>query len=261
MCSDNRQLKQDIDVLKRWLAYQLERFGSSGYLVCMSGGLDSATALKMSIDVVGKDKTFGLMCRIDGISNPTDLDQAKDYCEQLGITYIDFNITPIFEAYKALFPGMSPLQVHTCMARLRPVVAYSIADRLNLKIMGTANKSENLLQGWLHMTNPSDVIPFVQFSKSEIRLIARMIGVPTHFIEKEPNDSMINGGRDRDLFFGYDYDIIDPIVHALEIGDTSFLEKQDRKLVLLLDHQMKKTRWDTEFPVFIRSESYFLADS
>lgn len=245
-------MKEEIESLKRWLAYQLERFGSNGYLVCMSGGLDSATALKLSVDSVGKERTFALTCTVEGISNPIDIAQAGELCKQLGVKHFILDMTRFFESYRSLFPDMSPLQVHTCMARLRPVIAYSIADKWGLKIMGTGNKSENVLQGWLHMTNASDVIPFVQFLKLEIREMAKEIGVPAHLIDKEPNDSMVNGVKDRDLYFGYGYEFIDPIIQALEEGDVAYLDTQDRKLVALLAHQMRRTRLDTEFPVFIR---------
>ena len=235
-----------------FLQGQLEKFGKNGFLVCMSGGLDSATVLKLAVDAVGKEKVTALICDIDAISDSNDLTDGKRFCEALGISVTDIHMTELFESFRKIFPKFHKIIHRNNMTRLRSVLAYTLADQYDLLVIGTSNKSESLLQGFLHFTNAADVFPISDLYKTEVKEIAKHIGVPDYIVNKDPNDSIKNGVKDKDLYFGYDYDVIDPLLRAILDHDLEKLNQfEDKKLMHLLCYLVRRNGHDVEFPEFV----------
>jgi len=80
--------------LRRALASPLRR---RGYVVAMSGGVDSSVCAALCVRAVGASKVFGLMLP-ERDSASTSLTRAKKMAEQLGIEYAVEDIAPTLEA-------------------------------------------------------------------------------------------------------------------------------------------------------------------
>jgi NAD+ synthase len=72
-------------------------FRKRGVVIGISGGIDSAVAVKLCCDAVGKENVLGIILP-EKESNPQSQEFAKKYCEKLGIKYEIEDITPIIDS-------------------------------------------------------------------------------------------------------------------------------------------------------------------
>ena len=72
-------------------------FRKRGVVIGISGGIDSAVAVKLCCDAVGKENVLGVILP-EKESNPQSQEFAKKYCEKLGIKYEIEDITSIIDS-------------------------------------------------------------------------------------------------------------------------------------------------------------------
>ena len=72
-------------------------FRKRGVVIWISGGIDSAVAVKLCCDAVGKENVLGIILP-EKESNPQSQEFAKKYCEKLGIKYEIKDVTPILDS-------------------------------------------------------------------------------------------------------------------------------------------------------------------
>ncbi|MEJ5260064.1 MAG: NAD(+) synthase [Anaerohalosphaeraceae bacterium] len=89
------QLVQTITrTLQAFLREQLKR---TGYVVALSGGIDSSVAAALCVRAVGKDRVFGLLMP-ERDSSADTVRLSRLIAEHLKIDYAEENITPVLEA-------------------------------------------------------------------------------------------------------------------------------------------------------------------
>ena len=72
-------------------------FRKRGVVIGISGGIDSAVAVKLCCGAVGKENVLGIILP-EKESNPQSQEFAKKYCEKLGIKYEIEDITSILDS-------------------------------------------------------------------------------------------------------------------------------------------------------------------
>ncbi len=82
------------DRLRHQLATQLQR---RGFVVAMSGGVDSSVCAALAVRAVGADRVFGLLLP-ERESDPDSLTLARGWAEALGVEFAIEDIGPILEA-------------------------------------------------------------------------------------------------------------------------------------------------------------------
>ena len=90
---------------------------------------------------------------------------------------------------------------------------YDISARDSLLVLGTGNRSESLL-GYttLHGDNACALSPLGQLYKTEIRLLAKYLGLPDAVILKPPSADLWVGQSDEEEL-GFTYADADQILH------------------------------------------------
>ncbi|RMF75871.1 MAG: NAD(+) synthase [Acidobacteria bacterium] len=84
-----------------------------GLVVGVSGGVDSAVALGLAVEAVGRERVVGILMP-DRHSSPESVPLARTWCEQLGVEHVVEDVTPALtglgcyrrqtEAIRRLFP-------------------------------------------------------------------------------------------------------------------------------------------------------------
>ena len=82
------------DALRSALASRLNR---RGFVVAMSGGIDSSVCAALCVEAVGKKKVFGLLLP-ERDSSPNSRSRGEDLAQQLGIDYEIQDIGPTLQA-------------------------------------------------------------------------------------------------------------------------------------------------------------------
>jgi len=191
--------------------------GEKNVIVGMSGGLDSSTVAKLCVMALGKERVLGVHMP-DETTPAQDTQDARDFARELGITLREINIDEFVKLMSSKLKLEKRMSVANLKARIRMSILYALANENNALVVGTSNKSE-LLIGYFtkYGDGASDFAPIGDLYKTQVRLLAKEIGVPERIIAKAPTAGLLPGQQDEEEI-GIKYEVLDRILHAMELG-------------------------------------------
>ena len=204
------------DALEDFVRHHVEISGGGGVVIGLSGGLDSVTVSKLCCDTIGPDRVLNIYMP-SATSSAQDLRDAKELCQLTGAELRIIDICPAVEAFGSILPGMERKDMAgNVMARCRMVVLFHHARLMGRVVMGTSNKSE-ILAGYFTKfgDGASDFCPLGDLYKTEVRELARHIGVPRSIIDKAPSAGLW-GGQTDEAEMGMAYDELDQVLFGIE---------------------------------------------
>ncbi|MFB6101305.1 MAG: NAD+ synthase [Haloplanus sp.] len=217
-----------VDHLTDFLADRHAAAGTDGYVVGVSGGVDSAVAVTLAVRAVGADAVLGLLLPA-APSDEANVADAHDLCDDLGIERREVNIEPAVDLVRESY-GAADLDRVTAgnlQARLRAVYLYLAANRNDLLVLGATNRSEHLLGYYTkYGDGAADVRVLADHYKTEVYDIARALGLDA-FAEKTPSAELWEGQTDAGEL-GATYATIDPILRSLVDDGRSVAETARR---------------------------------
>lgn len=187
-------------------------------VVGLSGGIDSAVAAGLAVRALGKERVLGVMMPY-ATSSTASLTDASAVAVALGMKTRKVEITPMVDAFTQDIPADQMVRRGNVMARCRMIVLYDISARDGSLVLGTGNRTEALL-GYTTMfgDNACALNPIGQLYKTEIRLLARHLGLPEVVLTKAPSADLWEGQADEDEL-GYTYAEVDRLlVHLIDQG-------------------------------------------
>lgn len=111
-----------------------------------------------------------------------------------------------------------PTAFYRIKHRLRAVTLYYYAEVDNLLVVGSNNRSESLTGFFVkHGDSSADIMPLTTLFKTQVRELAKWLGIPDRILEKPPTPDLIPGLTD-ELVLGISYEKLDPILNGLEKG-------------------------------------------
>lgn len=229
------------DRITAWIREQVEQAGASGLVLGLSGGIDSATVLGLSVKAVGAERVRGLI--LPAHSQPEDSGDAELAANAFGLTPMTIDLTGAFDALVAALPSGTQLANANLKPRLRMIAVYQVAGSEGKLVIGTGNKSE-LLVGYFTKYGDGgvDLMPLAGLYKHQVRELAAEIGVPRQLIEKPPSAGLWPGQTDEQEM-GISYDDLDATLEALERGDTDGLPSERvarvRLMIARSEHKRK----------------------
>ena len=184
-------------------------------VVGISGGKDSSVVAALLCKVMGADKVYGVLMPN---GEQSDIQDSIDLVKQLGIHHMTVNIA---DATYGLLHRLDlattwgaagvpegfkdDVRVTTNLpARLRMCVEYAIANHINARVIGTGNKSEDLV-GWatLYGDTACDFQPLAELYVDEVIALGELLGLPERFTRKPPSDGMCGKTDEEALGFAY----------------------------------------------------------
>jgi NAD+ synthase len=124
-------------------------------------------------------------------------------------------ITEMVDPLIAREPGMSEVRKGNIMARTRMIVAYDQSEAFKGLVVGTGNKTEILL-GYTTLFGDSACAlnPIGDLYKTQIRQLARALGIPESIIAKPPSADLWAGQTDEGEL-GFTYEAVDKLLYLL----------------------------------------------
>lgn len=196
----------------------LSASGHDALVVGLSGGIDSAVAAGLAVRALGADKVLGVMMPYAS-SSASSLTDAAAVADALGIRTEKIEITPMADVFLKSIPAGELVRRGNIMARCRMVVLYDVSARDGSLVLGTGNRTEDLL-GYTttHGDNACALNPLGHLYKTEIRLLSRHLGLPESVLAKAPSADLWEGQADEDEL-GYTYAQADHLlVHMIDEG-------------------------------------------
>lgn len=211
-----------------------------GIVIGVSGGVDSAVALAFCCRAVGNEMVLALSLP-SPVSNPQDIRDAEELCAALGSRHQTIAIGPMLAEFRTI-PGFveTPYLVGNLMARIRMTVLYYHANRDNLLVCGTSNRSEALLGYCTKFgDNAADIQPILHLYKSEVYEMARELKIPDPIIQKAPSAGLWAGQTDEGEI-GLSYAEIDASLQALVKNNWTAITPSQEKVLTLVKKSAHK---------------------
>src|SRR3972149_5353803 len=141
--------------------------------------------------------------------------RAELVAGRLGIPSQVVEITPMVDAYFTAFPDADPMRRGNKMARERMTILFDHSARLKALVLGTSNKTELMLgYGTLYGDMASAVNPLGDLWKTQVRALARHVGLPEAIVQKQPSADLWVGQTDEGEL-GFTYERVDQVLHLL----------------------------------------------
>lgn len=191
-----------IDALVDWMRNEVESAGKGGVVFGVSGGVDSAVTAYLAHRAFGKD-ALGIMIPIE--SDPKDLEDAMLVVEDLDLAHEIVDLEESFHAFLRATGEVDKWAASNVKARMRMVTLYYFAQKHDMLVVGSSNKSE-FMTGYFtkYGDSASDILPLASFYKTEIYELAEALGVPERIRTKSPSAGLFEGQTDeKDLGITY----------------------------------------------------------
>jgi len=207
------------DDIARWLKDYAAAAGADGYVIGLSGGVDSATAAALAVRAVGAHAVLAVLlpCHSQAQDGCLALEVAKTF----GIPTLSVDLDGAFDALMGSLPETEhPLATANVKPRLRMVSLYYLAQMHNYLVLGSGNKTE-LMVGYFTKYGDGgvDVLPLGDLTKTEVLDLARALGVPTEVVERPPSAGLWPGQTDEGEL-GITYRELDQVLMAIQAGET-----------------------------------------
>jgi len=250
-------LKIDSELARRWLVSFLKdevvrRRGFTKGIVGVSGGVDSSLTAFLAVEALGKENVIGVRMPYR-TSSPESLAHAQLVIDTLGTQSLTIDITPAVDGYLQQVGDGSgdPTRRGNVMARERMIVLFDLSAKYKALPIGTSNKSERLLGYFTwHADDTPPVNPLGDLFKTQVRALARHVGVPEVILAKPPTPDLVPG-QTTEGDYGISYDKVDRILYYLlrgmkaeEIVAHGFTPEEVAKV----QGRLESTHWKRRLP-------------
>ena len=229
---DYEKIQLDIEV---FLKNQISQKKANGVIFGLSGGIDSATIAYLCKKISETKEVLALVMPDSAISPSSETGDALKIIGEIGIDYKLIDINTIHKRYSNYLEP-DELALGNLRARIRSNIIYYYANLKNLLVLGTSDKSEYLIGYFTKFGDGSaDILPIVSLYKTQLRELAKVIGVPNNIITKKSSPNLWKG-HDAEKEIGVSYEEIDSILYCLfdkklSLDDTVQKTELSRKSV------------------------------
>ena len=250
-----------------WLKTYAENANVNGFVLGISGGIDSA--LTSTLCAQTGLKTLCIEMPIHQAES--HVNRAKEHILQLkskfkNVSEANVDLTPVFENFKLQIPaGDSVVKQNMALAntraRLRMTTLYYFAGIHGLLVAGTGNKVEDFGVGFYtkYVDGGVDLSPIADLLKSEVRTLAAYLDVPQSILDAKPTDGLFGDDRSDEDQLGASYDelewAMESIANNFPVENFTKREKEVyniyKKLNKMNQHKMNS------IPVCLINGKYF----
>lgn len=198
--------------IQGWLQERIETSKQIGFVVGVSGGIDSA--LVSALCASTGFPTFVLSLPIN--QEIKQLQRANKHIQWLKDTYgcviskeIDLTeVTDCFEKTLQKEQINSELVSVNLRSRLRMVALYAMANQNKLLVAGTGNRIEDFAVGFFTKGGDGccDISPIGDLLKSEVRQLSSFLGIDSEIVNAVPTDGLWGDNRSDEEQIGATYD-------------------------------------------------------
>ena len=222
------QVDKVTDHIVNWLKDYTLNAGMKGFVVGVSGGIDSAVtstlAARTGLDVLCLEMPIH--------QAESQVSRAMNHIAWLkenfpNVSMTQVNLTPVFDSLIDAFPEVEDeesrmMSLANTRARLRMTSLYYFAALKKYLVAGTGNKVEDFGVGFYTKYGDGgvDLSPIADLMKSEVYALGRYMGVNQEIIDAAPTDGLWGDDRTDEDQIGASYDELEWAMHMQDAGKT-----------------------------------------
>jgi NAD+ synthase len=227
--------KQTVDHIVKWLRQYCETSGMSGFVVGVSGGIDSALTSTLCA-MTGKPTLLVEMPIHQAQSQVTRAQQHMAFLEE----HFEFvstervELTSSFETLVKAWPisdndALYNLSLANSRARLRMTTLYYFAGIHRYLVAGTGNKVEDFGVGFYTKYGDGgvDLSPIADLTKTEVYSLAESLGIHEDILNAAPTDGLFGDDRSDEDQLGASYPELEWAMAHIDRGEKLSSREQE----------------------------------
>jgi NAD+ synthase len=204
------QTPKIIKHIVNWLAAYGDVSNLNGYVVGVSGGIDSAVTSTLCARTAKEVMVLNMPIYQD----PGQLSLAEQHINWLKHNYkkireMKLDLTPIFQAVEKTLPAdiQDDLTSANTRARVRMLTLYAVASHHKMLVVGTGNKVEDFGVGFFTKYGDGgvDISPIADLVKSEVYMLGKELGIIEAILNAKPTDGLWVDNRTDESQIGATY--------------------------------------------------------
>lgn len=209
---------QTTNIIVKFIQRQFKKRKKSKAIIGLSGGVDSAVVLALTIKAVGAENIIAVKMPHSRVTPLKNMDDADTLAKNFGVlekNIHNIDITKEVDNIAKKHRGTTIKRLGNVMARIRMIHLCDFFSEFEGLVMGTGNKSEIVLGYFTRYGDEaSDMRPIGGLYKMHIYQLARYLEIPKIIINKPPSANLWPGQTDENEI-GYSYDFIDVLLYLL----------------------------------------------
>ena len=221
--------------IEKWLTDYLKSSGQKGFVVGVSGGIDSAVVSALCANT-GKPTilvSLPIKERFNSLSN----EHIKALCENYpNVKSVEIDLTKTFNSFfhtvdsRAIIDDLDEddlgdnelrnLKFANLRSRMRMMSLYFVAQSNSMLVVGTGNKIEDFGIGFYTKYGDGgvDISPIADLMKSEVYDLGRYLRVSESILKSRPTDGLWVDGRTDEDQIGATYDELEWAMRFIKTG-------------------------------------------
>jgi len=233
-----------------WLKKHAENIKMQGFVIGISGGVDSAVVSTLAAKTGLKLYTIQMPIR----QKSDEVNRASNHIKWLmdnfsNVETINCDLTDTFNCFLFDVEKHDNLEKQNLAeantrSRLRMVALYYYASIKNCLVLGTGNKVEDFGIGFCTKGGDSqvDISPIGDLMKSEVRKLGKYMGVLEEIVIAKPTDGLWDDGRGDEDQIKATYDELEQAMEYVENNprhfdyspeDLSTLSQREQEVLLI----------------------------
>ncbi|AEA44257.1 NAD(+) synthase [Fluviicola taffensis] len=249
-----------IDYISNWLKQYAVTAGVNGFVVGISGGVDSAVTSALCAKTGMKVLVLNMPIR----QTKAEFTRATEHIDWLQTHFSNveaqtIDLTDAFFQLEKIFP-VQTVENHLAMAnsraRLRMTTLYALGQTHGLLVAGTGNKIEDFGVGFFTKYGDGgvDLSPIADLTKTEVFELAGSLNIVPSILTAKPTDGLWEDGRSDEDQIGATYPELE---WAMDFtGNPEILNERQKDVLEIFQKLNKANKHKMEpIPVCILPEN------
>ena len=219
-----------------WLFDYSKKSGLNGFVVGVSGGIDSA----VTSTLCAKTGLNTIVLNMPIHQKSNQFDRSNEHINWLknnfeNISSHEINLTDVYDSFSNALPkaNQDELSMANLRSRIRMSNLYVFASNKKYLVAGTGNKVEDFGVGFYTKYGDGgvDISPIADLLKSEVFKIADHLGIVSSIQKAKPTDGLWDDDRSDEDQLGATYDELEWAMNYLEVNSQDSLSERQKKVL------------------------------
>ena len=247
------QVERIASHIKSWLVDYLNKSNLNGFVVGVSGGVDSALTASLAASTGFPTLLLNMpIFQADTHIKRSDKQIAQLKNEFNNVSGAKIDLSDPFRAFKNQLPSsvQDELSMANARARIRMTTLYAFASSHNYLVAGTGNKVEDFGVGFYTKYGDGgvDISPIADLLKSEVFQLAKHLNVIQEILEAKPTDGLWGDDRSDEDQIGASYDELEWAMQHISSPQTHLFSERQKE-VLIIYSQLNKANKHKMLPI------------